>query len=52
MDSLPEEIDEVQRRIMQLEIEREAMKRENDDRESEAILNEELANLNDRTKYT
>src|SRR4029077_12479354 len=33
IDSVPEELDEVQRRIMQLEIEREAMKRENDDRQ-------------------
>src|SRR4026207_1436443 len=30
MDSVPEELDEINRRIMQLEIEREAIKREND----------------------
>ena len=30
IDSWPEELDEIQRRIMQLEIEREAIKREND----------------------
>jgi ATP-dependent Clp protease ATP-binding subunit ClpB len=30
MDSLPEELDELERKIMQLEIEREAIKREND----------------------
>ena len=30
IDSLPEELDELQRRIMQLEIEREAIRREND----------------------
>ncbi len=47
IDSVPEELDEVQRRIMQLEIEREAIKREKDNRRL-AELNEELANLNDR----
>ncbi|MBL0071223.1 MAG: AAA family ATPase [Bacteroidetes bacterium] len=46
MDSVPEELDAVQRKIMQLEIEREAIKRENDDRRL-AELNEELANLNE-----
>jgi ATP-dependent Clp protease ATP-binding subunit ClpA len=30
MDSVPEELDEMNRRIMQLEIEREAIKRESD----------------------
>jgi ATP-dependent Clp protease ATP-binding subunit ClpB len=44
MDSVPEELDEVQRKIMQLEIEREAIKRENDSRRL-TDLNEELANL-------
>lgn len=47
IDSVPEELDEVQRKIMQLEIEREAIKRENDDRRL-ADLNEELANLNEK----
>ena len=46
MDSVPEELDEVQRKIMQLEIEREAIKRENDEEHLKSI-NEELANLND-----
>jgi ATP-dependent Clp protease ATP-binding subunit ClpB len=46
MDSVPEELDAIQRRIMQLEIEREAIKRENDDRRL-SELNEELANLNE-----
>jgi ATP-dependent Clp protease ATP-binding subunit ClpB len=46
MDSVPEELDAIQRRIMQLEIEREAIKRENDDRRL-AEINEELANLNE-----
>ena len=46
MDSLPEELDEVQRRIMQLEIEREAIKREND-REKESQLSKEIADLSE-----
>lgn len=44
IDSLPEELDEVQRKIMQLEIEREAIRREND-KEKEAVLSKELADL-------
>ncbi|MEM1122819.1 MAG: ATP-dependent chaperone ClpB, partial [Bacteroidota bacterium] len=44
MNSMPEELDEVERKIRQLEIEREAMKRENDD-EKIAALNEQIANL-------
>ncbi|MDJ1467446.1 ATP-dependent chaperone ClpB [Cytophagaceae bacterium DM2B3-1] len=47
MDSLPEELDEINRRIMQLEIEREAIRREND-RDKEAILSKELAELNEQ----
>jgi ATP-dependent Clp protease ATP-binding subunit ClpB len=46
MDSVPEELDEVQRKIMQLEIEREAIKREKNARKLDE-LSEELANLND-----
>ena len=46
MNSVPEELDQVQRKIMQLEIEREAMKREKDTGRVKDI-NEELANLND-----
>src|SRR5690554_5643159 len=44
MDSVPESIDEIERRIMQLEIEREALKRENDERKVKE-LSEEIANL-------
>ncbi|HZF99428.1 MAG TPA: AAA family ATPase, partial [Chitinophagales bacterium] len=44
MDSLPEELDELERRICQLEIEREAIKRENDQRKLED-LSKEIANL-------
>ena len=44
MDSVPENVDELNRRIMQLEIEREAIKRENDDRKVQS-LGEEIANL-------
>jgi ATP-dependent Clp protease ATP-binding subunit ClpB len=46
IDSLPEELDEVQRKIMQLEIEREAIRREND-KEKENILSKELAELHE-----
>ena len=44
MDSVPEVVDELERRIMQLEIEREAIKREKDSRKVEE-LSEEIANL-------
>jgi len=44
IDSLPEELDELNRKIMQLEIEREAIKRENDEQKL-AGLNEQIANL-------
>lgn len=44
MDSVPEELDETERRIKQLEIEREAIKREKDDKKL-ALLNEEISNL-------
>jgi ATP-dependent Clp protease ATP-binding subunit ClpB len=46
MDSVPEELDEIQRRIMQLEIERAAIKREGDEKKLNE-LNETLANLNE-----
>jgi ATP-dependent Clp protease ATP-binding subunit ClpB len=47
IDSVPEELDEVQRKIMQLEIEREAIKREqNKDKENSLTL--EIANLTER----
>ncbi|PAW94009.1 ATP-dependent chaperone ClpB [Mucilaginibacter sp. MD40] len=44
MDSVPEAVDELERRIMQLEIEREAIKREKDEHKV-AELSEEIANL-------
>jgi ATP-dependent Clp protease ATP-binding subunit ClpB len=37
MNSVPEELDEIERRIRQLEIEREAIKRENDERKLEDL---------------
>lgn len=47
MDSVPEELDELNRRIMQLEIEREAIRREHNV-DKEAVLNKELAELGDK----
>ncbi|HET9487730.1 MAG TPA: ATP-dependent chaperone ClpB [Chryseosolibacter sp.] len=47
MDSLPEELDELNRRIMQLEIEREAIRREKD-KEKESILNKDIAELSEQ----
>jgi len=44
MDSVPEVVDELERRIMQLEIEREAIKREKDTQKVKE-LSEEIANL-------
>lgn len=44
MDSLPEELDELNRKIMQLEIEREAIRREKD-KDKEVILTKEIAEL-------
>jgi ATP-dependent Clp protease ATP-binding subunit ClpB len=44
MDSLPEELDELNRKIMQLEIEREAIRREKD-KDKEALLSKEIAEL-------
>jgi len=50
MNSVPEDIDEIERRIKQLEIEREAIKREGD-KEKLDELGKEIANLNEeRTK--
>ncbi|MFY0642987.1 MAG: ATP-dependent chaperone ClpB [Bacteroidia bacterium] len=46
IDSVPEELDEIERKIMQLEIEREAIKRENDEKKLEA-LSKEIANLSE-----
>ncbi len=47
IDSLPEELDELQRRIMQLEIEREAIRREND-KSKEKQLSREIADLTEK----
>ncbi len=47
MDSLPEELDELNRRIMQLEIAREAIRREKD-RDKEAGLTREIADFSER----
>ncbi|MBB5285706.1 ATP-dependent Clp protease ATP-binding subunit ClpB [Rhabdobacter roseus] len=46
MDSVPEELDEFNRRIMQLEIEREAIRRENN-KEKETLLNREIEDLSE-----
>jgi len=40
MDSVPEAVDEIERKIMQLEIEREAIKRENDEKKVEELSRE------------
>jgi ATP-dependent Clp protease ATP-binding subunit ClpB len=47
IDSMPAELDEIRRRVMQLEIEREALRKESDEasRERLAKLEKELANL-------
>ncbi|MCA4896217.1 MAG: ATP-dependent chaperone ClpB [Cytophagales bacterium] len=44
MDSLPEELDELNRKIMQLEIEREAIRREKN-KEKESVLSKDIAEL-------
>lgn len=44
MDSMPEELDELNRKIMQLEIEREAIRREKN-KEKESLLTKEIADL-------
>jgi ATP-dependent Clp protease ATP-binding subunit ClpB len=49
VDSVPEELDIIERNIKQLEIEREAIKRENDTRKL-GQLNEEIANLKEEGK--
>jgi len=51
IDSLPTEIDEIERRIMQLEIEREALKKESDPGSMERLskIEEELANLREES---
>ena len=49
VDSVPEELDNVERNIKQLEIEREAIKRENDTAKLDA-LNKEIAELKEQSK--
>ena len=48
-DSVPEELDEITRHLKQLEIEREAIKRENDEAKI-ALLDKEIAELKDQEK--
>ena len=47
INSVPEELDEIERKIRQFEIEREAIKRENDKKKLET-LNEQIANLSEQ----
>ncbi|MCG3128928.1 MAG: Chaperone protein ClpB [Phycisphaerae bacterium] len=51
-DSLPQELDELRRRILQLQIEREALKKERDEgsRRQLGDVERELANLDERNK--
>ncbi|MDQ3308983.1 MAG: ATP-dependent chaperone ClpB [Gemmatimonadota bacterium] len=52
IDSLPQEIDEVERRIIQLEIERQALSRESDpeSQERRTRVEQEIANLRERSQ--
>jgi len=51
MNSVPEELDELERKIRQLEIEREAIKRENDDKKL-SDLSKQISELNEkRTEF-
>lgn len=52
MDSMPAELDEVTRRVMQLEIEEAALKKETDHASQQrlTVLQKELANLKDKAK--
>ncbi|MEO7175665.1 MAG: ATP-dependent chaperone ClpB [Saprospiraceae bacterium] len=47
LDSVPEEVDEWDRKVRQLEIEREAIKREKDDKKL-AVIQEQLANAKEK----
>jgi ATP-dependent Clp protease ATP-binding subunit ClpB len=47
LDSVPEEIDEMDRKLRQLEIEREAIKRE-DEAKKLKVINEQIANLREK----
>jgi ATP-dependent Clp protease ATP-binding subunit ClpB len=52
IDSMPAEIDEIQRKITQMEIERQALKKETDEASRERLkkLDADLANMNDELK--
>lgn len=52
MDSLPVELDEVERRIRQLEVERQALRRESDEASKERVkkIEKELADLQEKAK--
>ena len=52
IDSMPSELDEVTRKIMQLEIEREALKKESDEASKQRLekLEQELAELKDKSQ--
>lgn len=52
VESKPEELDELDRRIIQLKIEREALKKEDDEASKERLkrLSEELANLEEQSR--
>jgi ATP-dependent Clp protease ATP-binding subunit ClpB len=47
IDSLPQELDELNRRVMQLEIEREAIRREKN-KDKETVLSKEIADLTEK----
>lgn len=47
IDSLPEELDELNRKIMQLEIEREAIRREKN-KDKESVLSKEIAEISEK----
>jgi ATP-dependent Clp protease ATP-binding subunit ClpB len=47
IDSVPEELDELHRKIMQLEIEREAIRREKN-KDKESVLSKEIAELSEK----
>ncbi|RKX93092.1 MAG: ATP-dependent chaperone ClpB [Spirochaetes bacterium] len=53
IDSMPSELDEIMRRIMQLEIEREALKKEKDEASKERLnkIEKELADLEEKRNY-
>jgi len=52
IDSMPSELDEIHRRVMQLEIEREALKKETDEASKERLakLEKELADLKEQSQ--